>query len=307
MNYIFDILILSFIYVVLTSSFNLLLGWGGLLSLAHAISYGIGAYISALLVIHTGMPILLAMLLSMIMTGILALLLAIPTLRVSGEYLAIASLGFSIVIVEILLNLDITGGTAGLTGIAKMAIFGISLTEGWMYALFTGIIAALTIVLVYRIANSPFGRVLKGIREDEKATAGLGKNVFFVRISVFFVSSALAGLAGSLYAHYYQYLNPHSFELSTTILIVSMLIIGGIGTYWGPVVGAFLLMGLPELLRFIDLSPDVKGPLQQILYVVIVLLFIYLRPNGIIGTGKKSKSNKNRLQADQKNVQEGVS
>lgn len=304
MNYIMEIFIFSFIFIILASSFNLLLGLGGLFSIAHSIFYGLGAYFSALLVAHTEMPVLLAMLLSMILTGIFSLLLAIPTLRVSGDYLAIASLGFSIVLIDMLSNFEFTGGSAGLTGIKKIEIFGWGFTESWMFAVFTGVIAALVLALINWIAKSPFGRLLRGIREDETATMGLGKNVFLIRISVFVMASALAGLAGGLYAHYFRFLSPDGFGLSNTITIICMVVIGGIGTLWGPVIGAFILMGLPELLRFLTLPPNIIGPLQQILFVVIVLLFIYLRPNGIIGV--KSKFKESGEQTKLESTEEGV-
>jgi branched-chain amino acid transport system permease protein len=289
MNYIMDILILTFIYVILSSSFNLLLGFGGMISLAHSIFYGLGAYFSALLVIHTGLPIILAILIGMVLTALVSLLLVIPTLKVSGDYLAIATLGFQIVVVQVLLNLDITGGPAGLTGIPKLSLFGIPFSESWMYAVFTGVFAVLSIGLTIWVTKLPFGRLLKGMREDEEACLGLGKNVYRIRMSIFAISSAMAAFAGGLFGHYYLYINPSSFELHTSILIITMVVIGGMGTIWGPVVGSLILIGLPELLRFVPLPPAVNAPLKQILYSVLVLIFIYFRPNGILGGRSKIK------------------
>jgi branched-chain amino acid transport system permease protein len=289
MNYVMDILIISFIFVILSSSFNLLLGFGGMISLAHSVFYGLGAYFSALLVIHTGLPVIVALIIGMVLTALVSLLLVIPTLKVSGDYLAIATLGFQIVVVEILLKIDITGGPAGLTGIPRMQFFNITFSQSWMYALFTGIVALLSVGFTIWITRLPFGRLLKGMREDEVASMGLGKNIYSIRITIFAISSAMAALAGGLFGHYYLYINPNNFNLLTSILIITMVVIGGMGTIWGPVVGSLILIGLPELLRFVPLPPGINAPLKQILYSILVLVFIYFRPNGILGRNAKVK------------------
>lgn len=282
MDYFINIIVLINIYIILALSFNLLLGYGGLFSLAHAISYGLGGYISALFAIKMGLPPILTIIISIVSVALFSLILAFPALRISGDYLVIASLGFQIFLVQVLLNLDITGGPAGLPGIPRMSIFGYQFTSATSFSIFTFILVLLVVAFKKWLVRLPFGRVLEAIREDEEATRSLGKNTAKYKLVIFMIASGIAGLAGGLYAHYFQYLNPYDFQMPESVLILSMVIIGGSGTIWGPIIGAILLVALPEALRFISLPTSVAAPLRQIMYTILVLLFLYFKPQGII-------------------------
>jgi ABC-type branched-subunit amino acid transport system permease subunit len=297
-NYFVNILVLINLYVILAVSFNILLGYGGLFSIAHAAFYGVGAYTSALVVAHLGLPIPLAIVVAMAFTGVLGFALATPVIRVSGDYLAVVTLGLQIIIVRVLLNLDFTGGPAGLTGIKRMTFLGQPFTAP-TYALLTGVIAIVAVLVVRHIVRSPWGRVLKGIREDAVATESLGKNVNAFKLTSFTIATMLAAVAGGLYAHYFQYINPYDYQVQDSVLILSMVIVGGIGTVWGPVVGAVLLVAIPEALRFAALPTSVGAALRQVIYAVVVLGFIYLRPEGVVGRrgGDTTVGRRGRLEA----------
>lgn len=282
MAYFVNILVLVNLYVILATSFNLLLGYAGLFSIAHSAFYGLGAYTSALAAAHLGLPLAVAIAVGVAFAALIGVALAIPTLRVSGDYLVIATLGFQVIVVRILLNLEITGGPGGLTGIRRITWFGQPFTAPG-YVLFTGLVALAVLLLSRWVVRSPFGRVLKGIREDAVATAALGKHVNGFKVTAFAIASGLAALAGGLYGHYFQYVNPYDYQINESVLVLSMVVVGGMGTVWGPALGALLLVALPEALRFVSLPTSVAAPLRQIIYAVLVLAFLYLRPEGILG------------------------
>lgn len=290
MDYFINIFVLINLYIILSMSFNLLLGYGGMFSLAQAIFYGLGGFLSALIAMKLGIHPAFSILISMVFVGLFSLLLAFPALRISGDYLVIASLGLQIFMVQVLLNLDITGGAAGLTGIPRLEFFGISFSKAIPFSILTLIIVVLLALFKRWLVHLPFGRVLRAIREDEVAAQSLGKNVSKYKLMIFMISSGMAALAGGLYAHYFQYINPYDYQMPESVLILSMVIVGGIGTIWGPIIGAVILVFLPEALRFITLPSSVAAPLRQIIYTVLVLGFLYFRPSGIIKPKSHVKS-----------------
>ena len=285
-DFIVQVLVMINLYVILGVSFNLLVGYAGLFSIAHAAFYGIGAYVSALTAMKLGLPFPLAMLAGMVAAGIISALLAIPALRVSGDYLVIASFGFQIIIYSILMNLvDVTRGPAGLPGIPRPDLFGYRIPGNppYVYFVFTLIFAALTALIAWRIGNSPFGRVLKAIREDAVATQAFGKDITRVKVTVFVVTGAMAAIAGSLYAHYITFISPSSFTIDESIFIMSLVIVGGAGTIRGSIAGAALLFALPQALRFVNLPDAAAANLRQMLYGTILVLFVIFRPQGLFG------------------------
>jgi branched-chain amino acid transport system permease protein len=297
MQYYLDILILVGLFTIVNVSFNLVLGYAGLFSVGHGIFYGLGAFISALLAIHLGISPWLSIPIAMILTAVISLLIALPSLRVSEYYFSIAALGFQVVMVQVLLNVDAFGGASGLGGIPQlMSTRTVGGTLGFVGLVFA--IAILTILASLWIVRLPFGRVLQAIREDEAATELLGKNVTSYKLQVFMISAAMAALAGGLYAHYYLYLNATSFDIPFSIQLVSMVLVGGMGTIMGPVVGSALLVILPEALRFVPLPAGAGAPLRVMIYAATVLVFLYVRPNGILG-GRRRDLQEPRSEASQ--------
>ncbi len=278
-----EIVVFINLYVILGVSFNLLVGYSGLFSMSHAAFYGIGAYASALLAMRLGMPFLLAALLGMLIAAAVSVPLAIPSLRVSGDYLVIASLGFQIILSSVFLNLDITGGAAGLPRIPPPAILGQTVRSAPGFVVFTLAFAALAVFFSYRLTSSPFGRVLRAMRDDEVAIQGLGKNIYATKVVVFAIAGAMAALAGALYGSYVGFISPPSFAVEESVFIFSLVIIGGAGTLMGSVAGAIVLEGLPELLRFVHLPYGTEAPLRQIIYAALLIAFMLFRPQGLFG------------------------
>ncbi|MDP3039690.1 MAG: branched-chain amino acid ABC transporter permease, partial [Deltaproteobacteria bacterium] len=215
MDYILHILIMIAIYAILGLSFNLILGYTGLIAMCHAAFFAIGAYTSALLGVHFGINFLLGIVAGMIVTGVVSLLVAIPAIRVRDEYLIVTTLAFLMIVYTVLMNwIDLTRGAAGLSGIPRPSLFGYQISTPTAFIPLMFGFAAIVFLACWRIVHSPFGRVLRAIREDEVATESLGKNVRAFKIWIFVTGGALAAIAGSLFAHYMTYISPANFTIN---------------------------------------------------------------------------------------------
>ena len=245
---IIHILILINIYIILTTSTNLVVGMVNMLSLGQAALYGIGAYISVLAILVFKWSLFPSLIFTMFVTGLASLLISIPSVRLKGDYFVLATLGFQIIIYTILYNwVDITKGPYGIPGIPSPILIGnITISSIWSYLALSSILAGLTLLLFKGLVNSPFGRALKGVRDDELSMLALGKNVSILKIQAFAISSAFMAMAGFLYATYISYIDPTSFNLDESILILSALMVGGLGNLRGPVLGAVFIVLLPE-------------------------------------------------------------
>lgn len=236
----------------------------GLLSLGNAAFMGIGAYTAALSTMKLALPFPAALAAGALLPGVVALVIGWPTLRLSGVYLAMATLGFGEVVRVLLLNLEITGGSMGLNGIPVK-------TQGWH-------IGAVLVVLVYafsRLKGSKIGRCFEAIREDEVAARTMGINTGNYKLLAFTLGAVLAGLAGGLNAHFTFFLSPREYGFDPAVDILTGAVLGGIGSYAGPMVGTSILALLPEVLRFL------KGFRLAVNGLILVLVVIYL-PNGIV-------------------------
>lgn len=284
MDYILHILIMIAIFAILGLSFNLILGYTGLIAMCHAAFFAIGAYTSALLCIHFKINFLLGIVAAMIVTGAVSLLVAIPAIRVRDEYLIVTTLALLMIVYTVLMNwIDLTRGAAGLSGIPRPFLFGYQISTPTAFIpLMVGFVV-IVFMACWRIVHSPFGRVLRAIREDEVATESLGKNVRGFKIWIFVTGGALAAIAGSLFAHYMTYISPANFTIIDTTLIFAVVIIGGTANSWGPVVGAAILVSVMEALRFMEISPAIVGFTRQIAYGAILILFMCFRPQGFLG------------------------
>jgi branched-chain amino acid transport system permease protein len=284
MDYLCHVLVLVCIYAVLARSLDLLAGHAGLLSISHAAFLGLGAYTSALLAVHLGAPFLLGVLAGMAVAGVASFLVSLPSLRLLDDYFIVATFGFQMILFGIFNNwTELTDGSLGIPGIPQPSFFGCRVDSPLK---FLGLAAVFTLfgeVVVYRLAGSPFGRVLHAVREDEVFAKALGKNTLYFKVTAFAVSAALAAMAGSLYAHYITYIDPTSFTVMESILIISMVTIGGAGSLWGPLVGAVVLVTLPEALRFVGLPSAVAANLRQIIYGSLLVIMMMFRPRGLVG------------------------
>jgi len=285
--YIAHYLVMVGIYTILAVSLNLLVGYAGIFSLAHAAVYGIGAYASALVALKLGLGFWGGLVGIPSLRACAAALVGIPSLRVAGDYYIVASFGLQVVILTVFMNwTDLTNGHAGLAGIPRPRVFGLVIDNPFKYVVLSLALAALTYAVCRRLTGSAFGRTLRAVREDEIAAQATGKNVVLVKIVITTISSALGALGGSLYAHYITYINPSSFTLEESIFIVSLVILGGTERLAGPVVGAFILLAVPEALKFLAIPDTVAAPARQILYGGLLILFMFVRPEGILGRAR---------------------
>ncbi len=279
MDYLYVLAIIIGIYVILAASFNLIIGYGGMISIAHPAFFAIGAYASALLARDLGWPVILATLAAAAIAFVASLLVSLPALRVSGDYLMIASLGFQLGLIELIKNVSFTGGSGGLSGIPSL--LGGALGGGG-YAAVVVLSAIFVVLLIRYIMRSDYGRAIAVLRDDEQAFATLGRDPMWIKIWVIALGSGIAGYAGALYAHYFRFLTADQFDVLQSAAMLTMVVVGGIRTTWGPVVGALVLEALPQTITFLDLPPSILGPMQGILFTGLVLVFMFLRPGGLV-------------------------
>jgi len=283
-NYILHILVMVSIYLVLALSLNLVVGFTGLMSMAHAAFYGVGAYVSTLAMMKLGIPFIPSLLLAMVAAVLLSLTISIPSLRLRGDYFVLASLGFQVIVFAILYNwVSVTKGPYGIPGIPRPTAFGVQLGSIAQFLLFSAALAAICACLLFFICSSPFGRVLKAIREDEMAAAALGKDIPRLKVIAFAVSAAFAAVSGVLFAGYMRYIDPTSFVLMESVFILSIIVIGGTGNVLGPAIGTVLMIVLPELLRFLKMPDAVAANMRQVIYGLLIILIMRFRPQGIAG------------------------
>lgn len=281
MEYAYSIIMLMALYVILAASFDFVIGYGGLISIAHPVFYAIGAYGSALLARDAGVPIPLAIAAGAVIALVASVLVALPSLRISGDYLLIASIGFQLGLLEVIKNFSWTGGAGGLTNIP-----GVSAEHGHGPYVAAVVLLAFAAVLLLRwITRSPYGRAISALRDDEMAFVMLGRNAMMMKVGIFALGSGLAGLAGGLYAHYFRFISPDQFGIMQSAMLLTMVVVGGMRSIWGPVIGAIVLEALPQALTFLNMPPSVLGPLQGLLFTGLVLIFMFVRPQGLIGGG----------------------
>lgn len=284
MEYLLHILILIGIYSILSMSLNLLVGYTGILSIAHAAFYGVGAYVAALMALRLDSPFMLNLFLAIIATAVFGAVVGIPSLRIKDDYFVIATFAFQIITFSILNNLvNFTGGPLGLPNILQPVLFNYVISSHLEYLILVMLLVSLTYWICNRIVSSPFGRMLKAIREDEIFAQAMGKNVSENKIKIFMVGASLASIAGVIYATYITYIDPTSFTVMESIFIISIVIIGGAANLKGSIVGAAVLVALPELLRFVGLPNSVAANIRQILYGGLLIVFMLWRPQGFIG------------------------
>jgi len=285
MDYLLHIVIIALIYSIFAISLNLELGYAGLYNFGHVAFFGIGAYTSALLSL-AGLPVSVCMACGMVVAGVAGSLLAIPALRLSGDYFGIATLVFAEMVRLIFLNERwLTKGPMGLPGIPRPSWIGGGVSSLPMFLIFCALLTLVVFLIVRRLTTAPFGRALKVVREDEYVAQALGKNVFFLKIKAITVGSVMAGLAGGLWAHYVTYISPADFTLTETILVLLCVVLGGRGTNWGPILGAFVIIFFGEFVRFLPIPPDFGrfvAPLQGMVYGAVLILIMLKRPEGLI-------------------------
>lgn len=284
MNYLLHICIMITLYVVLGLSLNLALGYAGLLAICHGAFYGVSAYVCTLLMMEAGWTFLPATGAAIVTNAALALAVGLPSLRLRGHYFVLATMGFQMIIFAVLYNwVDLTRGPYGIPGIPKPCILGWRVGTLPSFLALSTAMAAVVVFLSWQFARSPFGRVLRAIRDDVPAAIALGKNPLYFQIAAFVISGAMAAVAGSLYATYVTYVEPTCFGITEAIFILCVVVIGGTGNLKGPIVGAVFVVLLPEALRFVQVPDTVAPNVRQIIYGVLLILAMRFRPQGMVG------------------------
>ena len=276
-EYILNIGVLAGIYVILTSSLNITNGYTGLFSFGHAAFYGIGAYTAGILSTRYGLPFLITLPMGGIVAAGIGFAVAVPALRLRGIFLALVTIGFQEITYLVIMNwMSLTRGPMGIPGIPPPSILGFEPTSNTGYYYMILVLDIVVLFLIARIVNSRVGRTFTAIREDEVAAQSSSIAVFPAKILSFVLSTFFAGIAGAFFAHHARFISADSFKLEETFIILTMLIVGGMGSLPGPVIGAVLLVILPEVFRFLA---EYRG----VVYGVILIGVILFRPEGIAG------------------------
>jgi branched-chain amino acid transport system permease protein len=274
--------ILLCIYAILVQSLNLTFGLGRLFNLAHIASYALGAYATALLSTEADAPFLICIAVSVLVSGTFALALGAIALRLSNDYFAIGTLAFSSVVSALLVNWkSLTHGVLGIPGIPRPEFLGIDFYDNTNFLGLVLTFALGTQFTFFILAKGSFGRSLRALAEYEQAASALCTNTRLIRTLAFFFSSSAAGLAGSFFAYYLQYIDPSSFSLAEMIFVLTIVIVGRPGSFSGVLVSTAFLLLLPEALRYIEISSAYLGPMRQLLYAVILFLVVYWKRSSI--------------------------
>ncbi len=289
--YLNNLAVLITINAILAVTLNFVLGYAGIFSMAHAVFFGIGAYTAALVSMKLGAGFLLSTAIAMGVSGLISLALALPALRVRGEYFVAASLGLQMLAMTLFSEWKgVTGGIGGITNIPAARFPGFEITTPAQYLILALTCLALVMITIAVLVRSSFGRSLKAIRDDETAAWAFGKNVAVIKTMAVVLSSSLAAVAGSLYAFYLSFINVESFTLDTSVLLMAMVIIGGTATLFGPVGGTILILLLPAALSYLPGLPQTEiGSIQQMVYGLAMVLLMIYRPGGLFGFRDKPK------------------
>jgi len=264
------------LFALAVTGLNLLIGMAGLVSLGQAAFFGLGAYASGILTVHLGLPVALAMIAALALTGIVALILAVPTLKLEGSYLVMATLGMNIIFTIVCIQWEpLTGGSSGLFGIPGMSLFGVDVSSdrNFFYLVWAVLLAVLW--LCSNLLRTRPGRALRSLHDGDLLPISLGVPVVHYKVALFVAAAVLAALAGSLYAHYLQFISPHSFDIFVSLQLVTMTAVGGLGNLWGGIFGAAFLLLLPEWLHAM---PD----LMPLLHGLILMLVLMFCPKGLL-------------------------
>ncbi|MBI2552485.1 branched-chain amino acid ABC transporter permease [Candidatus Uhrbacteria bacterium] len=279
-GYIIYLVNLVALFAILGLSYNLLVGFTGLGNLGHPAFFLVGAYTTALLTVKAGWPLPVAWALGTLAGMITGALLSLVTRKARGDVVSVLTLFFLITVITVTLNwTTVTRGALGIPGIPRPTAF----QTPEQFLLLTVFAFILVYGIVWKITRSPFGRVLGAVRDDELAAATLGKNVFKARVVAFLIAGALAGFGGGLFGMFFRFVDPGSFYFPMLISVLTIVYIGGLASLPGTILGAVVVILLPEILRFLPLNPEVVGALRQIIFSALVLIVIIWRPKGMLG------------------------
>lgn len=277
--YLIHVATLIAIYIMVVSAYSLPVGYTGMVNFGHIGLLAVGAYSSAIITTH-GYSFWLALPVSALLTGLAGFFMAIPGRRIKGDYFALITLGFTFLVNAVILNgRELTRGPFGITGIARPAGFDSPAS----FLLLSVIAMAFVLFAVYTVVKSPFGRALEAVRDDDLTAEALGKPTAKLRLISLILSAVLAGIAGTFLAHFIQFINASIFWLDNVVWVLSSLVIGGLASFSGSIIGTVLLFLLLEAVRFLPIDPAIVGPLRLIIFSSLLLLVVIFRPKGLLG------------------------
>lgn len=280
-NYILRIMKQIGIFVIAALGLNLILGFTGQFTMGHAAFMSIGAYGSAIMTKNFNMPFPISLIVGVVLAAILSAIIGYPILRLKGDYLAICTLGFGEIVKVVIQNVDYLGGARGISAIPTKTSFGI---------VFLG--AALCFAILKNLINSSKGRAIMSVREDEIAAEAMGINSTKYKMISFIIGSSMAGLSGGLYAHFNTFIDPASFNFAKSTELITYVVLGGMGSLSGTVLGTAILIYLPEGLRGLG---TVMKDYRILIYAIMLVLMMIFRPQGILGTREISIANIKRF------------
>jgi len=294
MNYLFHLTIYLSIYIILALSLNLVIGYCGLITLAHAGYFAVGSYVYALASLKLGLGFVPSILLGMGIGAILSFAISLPSWRLKGDFFIMISLAVQVLFFNIFYNWtspgadigslsNLTNGPFGIENIPNPAILGIKFDTIGSIALLSLCITGGCAFFSWLLISSPWSRLLKAMRDDELAIRGLGKNTRLIKVQAFMLACGMAALAGAIYASYVSFIDPSTASFDESILMLCMVIVGGVGNFRGPIVGALVLLMLPELFRLIQLPNTVAANIQLLGYGLLLIVMMHFRPQGIAG------------------------
>ena len=281
LNYILNIGNFALIYIILAVSSHLLVRVANQISLGQAAFFGLGAYITALCTVVLDLPLIPSLIIVMTINGLLAYLIAIPSVKLKGDYFVIATLAFQFIVYSVLYNWkSVTGGSDGISGITFPNIFFAKIvSEQFVFFIINFILTIILMFLFFKLQYSMFGKILKALQDDEISLLAVGRDTKKFKISVFVISSAFIGWASYLYATYMTYIDPNSFNIHESIFILIAVLLGGTEKMRGAVLGALFMVLLPEILRFIQIPDMIAAALNQIILGVLLLVIVFFRGN----------------------------
>jgi branched-chain amino acid transport system permease protein len=283
MNFLLSYIILAQIYAVLAISTNLMVGIIGIFSVAQAAIMGIGAYIYAICAMN-GLDFATSALIAVSVCAIFNIITSLPALRLAGDYFVVTSFGIQIIASAIFINwAGVTGGASGIPGVPAPTLFGFVADTNSEFIVISTLALVLAATIFWLMMRSVYGRMLNAIRLDESAAAAAGRDVLRAKLGVSAVSGGLAAMGGVLFASYFSYIDPSSFEIHVSVLFLTMLVVGGARTLVGSILGPLVILAIPQLLALIELPSTMVGPMRQLAYGVILVAFMLLRPQGIAG------------------------
>jgi branched-chain amino acid transport system permease protein len=287
LEYIETVLVFVCIFGLGAMAFDLLLGYAGLVSLAQASFVGMGAYSSALLTTKLGWGFFPSLLVGIGIAAVLGFLIGVAVLHLAGDYLMVATVGFVFAVQAFLVGWDsLTRGADGVPGVPHIEIAGFAFNTAGRFLVLSVIVCLIFYFLSSRLVKSPYGRIVQAMHSDEIATSAMGKNLVAIKLSIFVIAAGIAAVSGSLYAHFVTFVEPFHYSLHETFTLFIMVVLGGMRTLKGAYLGAVILLGIPEIVRFMGLPTGVMGHVQEIIYGSILVIIAMFRPQGLLGRKK---------------------